>query len=338
MRVYRSNRMSAKSTSNQASDPHTRRVTRLAPSPTGALHLGNARTFLINWAIARQHGWHIVLRIEDLDTPRVKPGAIEDTIDVLAWLGMDWDEGPILQSDDSDSCSNAMRALATAGLVYPCDLTRAQVEEAATAPHANQHETIFPTSLRPEVHPREFDDPETNWRLVIPEEPISFVDAFHGPQRFDLESTIGDFVIWTKRGQPAYQLNVVVDDHRQGVTEVVRGDDLLRSAARQIHVYRSLGLDPIPRYTHLPLVQGEDGRRLAKRHGDTRVSSYRDQGVPASRLVSLIARWSGVPREFWEDGRLDASGFVKAFDLATMPAEAVTFTEEDDRWLLSASV
>src|SRR5690606_22498005 len=269
------------------------------PSPTGALHLGNARTFLITWAIARRLGWRILLRIEDLDGPRIKDGAAEGILDTFRWLGIDWDGEPTVQSRDLSPYADAMRTLARAGAAYPCALTRTEIEQAASAPHgssvssgASSHETRFPPELRPALHPREFVDTATNWRFVAPNEAVGFVDGFLGPQRISPAETVGDFVIWTKRAQPAYQLAVVVDDHRQGVTDVIRGDDLLDSAARQLLLYRALGYAPAQ--MHLPLVVGEDGRRLAKRHGDTRVERYRACGVRAERLIGLIARWSGV--------------------------------------------
>jgi glutamyl-tRNA synthetase len=306
-------------------------VTRLAPSPTGALHLGNARTFLINWSLARRHGWRIILRIEDLDGPRVKPGAIDATIDTLRWLGIDWEEGPLIQSANLEPYRAAMRILAGAGAAYPCDLSRSEIEAAASAPQEGAHEQPFPALLRPALVPRSFDREDTNWRFATPSGEVRLGDAFAGPQAHEPASAIGDFVIWTKRGQPAYQLAVVVDDARQGVTQVVRGDDLLDSAARQLLLYRALSLATEPTYTHLPLVKGPDGRRLAKRHGDTRVEAYRARGVPSERVIGLIADWSGVPGP---RRAMKAMEFSAEFSLATMPREPTVFTPEDDRWLL----
>jgi len=307
-------------------------VTRLAPSPTGALHLGNARTFLVNWALARRAGWRIVLRIEDLDGPRVKPGAIEGTIELLRWLGIDWDIGPIVQSDDLQPYRDAMATLASGAAAYPCELTRGQIEAAASAPQEGSGESVFPASLRPESRARAFDDEQTNWRLVVPDEVVRFDDAFAGPQERRPSQSVGDFVVWTKRGQPSYQLAVVVDDARQGVNEVVRGDDLIDSAARQILLYRVMGIaDRIPRYTHLPLVIGEDGKRLAKRHGDTRLDAYRAAGVRAERVIGLLARWSGVRPN--TGGEMTAAEFRDRFGLRTMAGHPAVFTQEDDRWL-----
>lgn len=309
-------------------------ITRLAPSPTGALHLGNARTFLVNWAIARQRGWKILLRIEDLDGPRIKPGAIEQTIDILSWLGLDWDEGPFIQSQELLPYQDAMRTLAAKGLVYPCALSRAEIAQAASAPNEGDHETRFPPSLRPSERPAGFtpDGPDAgqSWRLVVPPGAMRFEDGFLGEQSIDPSETVGDFVVWTNRGQPSYQLAVVVDDARQGVTQVVRGDDLLDSAGRQIRLIQALGLAE-PCYTHLPLVRGADGRRLAKRHGDTRLTHYRDRGVAAERVIGLLAGWSGLDRR-----AMSASAFGSAFSLDTMPRGDVTFTAEDDQWLLAS--
>ncbi len=307
-------------------------TTRLAPSPTGALHLGNARTFLVNWALARKHGWRIILRIEDIDGPRVKPGAIELTTDLLRWLGLDWDVGPLIQSQDLGPCRDAMQRLAAAAMAYPCELTRSQIEAAASAPQEGSHDIAFPSSLRPALVPRDFarDDERSSWRFATPAGVVEFDDHFAGRQRHDPSGTIGDFVIWTKREQPAYQLAVVVDDARQGVTHVVRGDDLLDSASRQIMLQRALGL-PTPRYYHLPMVKGQDGRRLAKRHGDTRLDSYRAGGVPVERVIGLIGHWCGLgPRV-----PMSAPQFRERLRLDTIPRAAVTYTPEDEQWLLS---
>lgn len=315
----------------QGLHPHPlQEVTRLAPSPTGALHLGNARTFLVNWALARRGGWKIVLRIEDLDGPRIKPGAIEQTIDLLRWLGIDWDSGPFIQSSDLAPYAAAMQSLASLGMAYPSDVSRGEVESAASAPQEGVHEVVFPPSLRPEIRPRDFDDRSSAWRFLVDETRVCYTDRFGGLQSFEPSSTIGDFLIWTKRGQPAYQLAVVVDDHRQRVTQIVRGDDLLESAARQILLYRALGYEPLPTYTHLPLVRGDDGRRLAKRHGDTRLDTYRARGVPSGRVIALLARWCGM--EMVGD-TMSAAEFSDRLDITRIPRSDVVFSPEDDRWL-----
>lgn len=317
------------------STPAPRR-TRLAPSPTGALHLGNARTFITTWALARQHAWHILLRIEDLDTPRIKPGVIDLTIDLLAWLGIDWDSGPFIQSHDLSPHLAAIGHLAAHSLIYPSDLSRKQIELAASAPQDGAHDIPFPASLRPASRPSTFSDHPSSWRFAVNPGDTTFHDSFAGPQRFDVSKIVGDFVIWTKRdplrpGQPAYQLAVVVDDARQGITDVVRGDDLLDSAARQLLLYRALNLAPEPSYCHLPLVLGPDGKRLAKRHGDSRLDSYRALGVHPHRIVGLIAFWCGLlPRP----APISPQEFRQRLDLRMIPSSPAHFTPELHQWLL----
>lgn len=314
--------------------PNRPATTRIAPSPTGALHLGNLRTFLVNWAMARQRDWKIVLRIEDLDGPRVKPGAIEQCIDLLSWVGINWDEGPLIQSEDLEPYEAAMARLAREGLVYPCELTRSEIEAAASAPQEGSGELRYPPELRPPLSSMEFVDRGTNWRLAIPDEAVRFIDGFAGDQSHNPHQSVGDFVVWTKRAQPSYQLAVVVDDARQGITHIVRGDDLLDSAARQTLLYRALGLEGPAEWFHLPLVVGEDGRRLAKRHGDTRTATYRQRGVPPERVIGLMAFWCGIVDR---PEPMSASEFCRALDPARMSREPVVFTQEDDAWLLGDS-
>lgn len=304
-------------------------ITRLAPSPTGALHLGNARTFVINWVLARRLGWRVLLRIEDLDGPRVRPEAVGQVQHTLRWLGLDWDGQPTIQSDDLRPHESAVDHLARRGLAYPCELTRREIAEAASAPHDDQ---MPPTpSTRPDpLTPSEFDRPDTNWRFASPDRPVRFRD-FHLGDRDTLPLIdAGDFVVWTKRGTPAYQLAVVVDDARQGVTQVVRGDDLVASTGQQLLLYEALGFGPIPSYTHLPLVLGPDGRRLAKRHGDSRIDHYRQHGVPIERIMGLLACWS-LPEQ--PRAPMDLAEFAERFELDTMPRGPARFTPEDDAWL-----
>jgi glutamyl-tRNA synthetase len=285
--------------------------------------------------MARRQGWRVLLRLEDLDTPRVKAGAAAGQIEILRWLGLDWDEEPTFQSADLEPYRAAMEVLAERGLVYPCSLSRKEIERAASAPHAGEHETHFPPSLRPDGagQPRCFADQGTNWRFMVPDGTVEFDDAFMGKQSHNPAQTVGDFVVWTKRGQPAYQLAVVVDDHAQGVTQVVRGGDLLDSAARQMQLYRAMNLTPEPTYTHLPMVIGPDGRRLAKRHGDTRLTMYRELGTPPERIIALLARWSGIEGGGAGGEAMSARDFADGLDLSTMSADPVVFTQEDDRWL-----
>lgn len=309
-------------------------TTRLAPSPTGALHLGNARTFVLNCVLARQRGWRVLMRMEDLDGPRVKPEAVAESLDVLAWLGLRWDEPMMYQSDRHPEYEKALAALAAAGWAYPCVCTRKDVEQAASAPHADEAAPAYPGTCRGRFASAERAEAETgrpaSWRVRVPEEPVEFEDAFAGPQRFDLRREGGDFVVFRKQGLAAYQLAVAVDDADSGVDAIVRGDDLLDSAARQIHLRRLLGLTPEPTHWHLPLVVGPDGRRLAKRHGDTRISRYRELGAPPERVLGLIGRWSGA----WAERReATMEELIARFELTRLPRGPVTFTGEDDAFL-----
>jgi len=308
--------------------------TRLAPSPTGALHLGNARTFLVNWALARQRGWKIVLRIEDLDGPRIKAGSAKQVIEMLEWLGFDWDEGPYYQGHDLSAYQSALEQLAEQGAIYPCRCTRKQIEAASlSAPHDDAHELRYPGTCRPENASAQtplLGQAGAAWRVRVPQQPINFRDTFAGPQQHNLDQTVGDFLVATKAGLPSYQLAVVVDDARQDIDQVVRSDDLLPSTPRQLLLQELLDLKPLPTYTHLPLVLGEDGRRLAKRHGDSRLTHYREQGVTPERVLGLLAEWCGLgPRQ-----ETSAHEFFERFQLTKLSPAPIVFTAADDAWLL----
>jgi glutamyl-tRNA synthetase len=308
--------------------------TRLAPSPTGALHLGNARTFLINALLARQRGWEIVLRIEDLDGPRIKKGADLQAIEDLRWLGLSWDSGPTYQSAKLGDYRKYIDRLVVSKAAYACICTRKEAESAASAPHAADGATVYPGVCRDRFssieEARNFCGRESAIRFDTRGAVVEFTDEFHGRRHFDVEKSLGDFVIAKADGTPAYQLAVVVDDVEAGITHVVRGDDLLDSTPRQILLYRALGCaEHVPHYVHLPLVIGPDGRRLAKRHGDTRVATYRAAGVTPERMLALLARWSGVDA----GDSISFGELLAAFDLAKVPREAVVMQGEDDAWL-----
>ena len=312
----------------------TERVTRLAPSPTGALHLGNARTFLINYLLARQRGWRVVMRIEDLDGPRTKAGADEQALADLQWLGLSWDGPAVYQSHRTDAYHAALRTLIDAGAAYPCVCSRKDIERAGGAPHADEHVVAYPNICRDRFTSADHAHDETGrdvaWRVRVHNTPLTVDDAFAGRHEFDLQGLCGDFVIFRRSGLAAYQLAVVVDDAAAGVNEIVRGDDLLNSAAMQSHLRHLLGLTPEPRHWHVPLVLGPDGRRLAKRHGDTRLSHYRDAGTTPQRMLGLLAHWCGAleaPREIAMDDLLTL------FDITRLPPTPVTFTPENDRYL-----
>ncbi len=252
---------------------------RIAPSPTGFLHLGHAATFRCAQERARAARGKLVLRIEDLDRQRCKPEFEASLLDDLRWAGLEWDEGPFHQTERMPLYEAAWRRLATQGLIYPCACTRRDLATALSAPHAEEEraETLYPGTCRPAgLTPRDESDPgPANWRFrVEPGEEIAFVDGRGGPQRFIAGIDFGDFLVWRKDGVPTYQLAVVADDTEMAITEVVRGEDLLRSTAQQILLYRALG-QAVPEFFHCPLVRDGTGRRLAKRAGDHSLRSLR---------------------------------------------------------------
>jgi glutamyl-tRNA synthetase len=287
---------------------------RLAPSPTGAQHVGNARTYLIAWLAARSSGGTIALRMEDLDGPRIKKGAAEQALDDLRWLGLDWDGEPVVQSTRMAHYAAALEALKAKNLVYPCTCTRSDVAAAASAPHAGDEGPAYPgTCSNRSATDVPIDRPYC-WRFRVSNSP-AFVDGFRGPVAIDLNQQGGDFVVWKTDGTPAYQLSVVVDDAAMGVTQVIRGDDLIPSTPRQLLLYDALGLTP-PTFAHVPLVVGTDGRRLAKRHGDTRLSTLRAAGVKPEMVVGLLA-WSCG----WRNEIVPATPqeLIAGFDWKTIP-------------------
>lgn len=296
---------------------------RLAPSPTGAQHVGNARTYLIAWLSARAQRGRVLLRLEDIDSPRIKPGAADQALEDLRWLGLDWDEAPIVQTERLALYEEALVRLQKQELVYPCTCTRADVERAASAPHLEHEGPLYPgtCALRKAADAAGLSN--YCWRFRAGAEPVRFDDAFRGPVELSPQALGGDFVVWKTAGTPAYQLAVVVDDALMGVTEVVRGDDLVPSTPRQILLYRALGYPP-PHFTHVPLVVGPDGRRLAKRHGDTRLATLRALGVTAEALVGLLA-WSCGWQERPEP--ISTRALMPLFHLAKIPKAPFVFDD-----------
>jgi glutamyl-tRNA synthetase len=229
--------------------------------------------------------------MEDIDSPRVKPGAAEQALEDLRWLGLDWDGEAWVQTQRLPHYEAALRRLQQDERVYPCTCTRGDVQRAASAPHAEHEGPAYPgtCSGRSVADASQLTGRPFSWRFRAGDVP-PHLDLFLRLTRVDLLATGGDFVVWKADRTPAYQLAVVVDDAAQGVTEVIRGDDLVPSTPRQLLLYQALGMRP-PQFAHVPLVVGPDGRRLAKRHGDTRLSSLREAGVAPERLLGLLA-WS----------------------------------------------
>ena len=240
---------------------------RFAPSPTGTLHLGNLRTALLAWLFARSAGARHLVRMEDLDSGRVKPGVADEQLADLAAIGIDWDGEVVYQSQRLDLYADAIAQLRAAGRVYECFCTRAEIRSAASAPHGPLPEGAYPgTCLRltqAELTEKRASGRPPALRVRADAEHVTFTDRLLGPQ----EGAVDDFVVQRNDGAPAYNLAVVVDDAAQGIDEVVRGADLVDSTPRQLFLARELKLSE-PRHAHVPLVLGPDGARLAKRHGD----------------------------------------------------------------------
>ncbi|MDB6169985.1 MAG: glutamyl-tRNA synthetase class Ic [Verrucomicrobia bacterium] len=282
------------------SDPTSSYRGRLAPSPTGHLHLGHARTFWIAAERARAAGGTLVLRNEDLDAVRFRLDFVSAMLEDLRWLGLEWQEGPDVggphapyqQSGRRSFYRAALGKMHAAGLIFPCTRSRRDVLEAIGAPHEEagaDDEPVYPREFRPArdapLPPLE-EKIGVNWRLRVPEgETIEFVDGNFGPQRAVAGRDFGDFLVWRKDDVPSYQLACAVDDAAMKMTEVVRGADLIRSTFRQILVYRALGLAP-PRFHHCPLMTDESGVRLAKRHDALSLRSLRAQGTKPEEIVA----------------------------------------------------
>ena len=300
---------------------------RLAPSPTGVLHLGNARTFLWTWLDVRTRAGTLLLRIEDIDGPRVRAEAVDATLEDLEWLGLDWDGEVLRQSDRLALYAEHVDALVERGLAYPCVCTRKEVEDASSAPHEEWMDGApYPGTCRglypSRAHALEATGREPSIRFRVDAAEVPFDDRFRGAEPGKIA---GDFVIQKRDHGPAYQLAVVVDDHLQGVTDVVRGDDLVASTPRQLLLYRALGWAP-PRFAHLPLVVGPDGRRLAKRHGDTSLRHLRDLGYAPEDVVGFFAAEAGLAPE---GVRVSARELLDGFRFDRLPRTRLVTREAD---------
>lgn len=259
---------------------------RLAPSPTGYLHVGHALTFWRAQERCRTARGTLVLRVEDLDRDRCRPEFCEALSEDLRWFGLRWTDTPVRQSERRSLYLVAWKKLRDLGLIYPCRCSRRDVLSAAGAPHAEDEEPIYPGTCRPLALtiPTEEDPAGKTWRLRVPQGgALQFYDQCAGPQHAVAGIDFGDFVIWRKDDVPAYQLAVVVDDAAQRITEVVRGADLLRSTFRQLLLYRALELAP-PEFCHLPLVTDSLGKRLAKRDRALSLRILRAQGVTPDEI------------------------------------------------------
>jgi len=290
---------------------------RLAPSPTGAQHVGNARTYLTAWLAARFESGRIYLRMEDIDSPRIKTWAADQAIKDLQWLGLDWDpwtdqvnKGQVPNNDSSPYqephsgtkeesqrfwvqttrtglYQTLLEELIKRGKVYRCFCSRKDIQQAASAPHESADAVRYPDICRDADHPEDSTRPFA-WRYRTEPKEINYLDGILGQLRCQVHTVLGDFVIAKSDGSFSYQLAATFDDQQMGVNQVVRGDDLYQSTFRQICLQSEFGWNR-PNYFHLPLVVGPDGRRLAKRHGDTRLSVLQEKGKGPEELIGILA-------------------------------------------------
>lgn len=278
---------------------------RFAPSPTGYMHLGNAWSFLVCWLAARKTQGTLVFRIEDIDPDRSKPEFVAGLVEDFSWLGLDWDEGagkqgafgPYTQSESTGIYEQVVEALQKDGLVYPCYCTRKELRSLASAPHKGDYGSAYPEICLnlSDVERREFESQgrRSSMRLHCDKDAIRFFDVLHGDCCMSWKDCGGDFPIRRSDGVFAYQLAVVVDDIRQGITQIVRGEDILHCTPRQVYLYELLGCTP-PEYIHLPLVIDHEGERLAKRHGHFELRKMREQGISAEAVLGYIAYLGGL--------------------------------------------
>jgi glutamyl-tRNA synthetase len=293
---------------------------RFAPSPTGDLHVGSAASALLGWLFARSAGGTFALRVEDIDTPRVRAGMEQRQLDDLVWLGIDWDEGPGVggahgpyrQSERTSLYDRALADLAAQGLTYYCDCSRTEIARVASAPHAGEEGPRYPGTCRElGMKERDFKRPPAV-RLKVPSRPIILDDRLQGRLIENVDATVGDFVLRRGDGVYAYQLAVVVDDLAMEITEVVRGADLLASAARQALLAELLGKKP-PAFAHHAMVVAADGTRLAKRANGVSLRSLREAGVAPETLVGVLADAFAL-RADTGAGRVAARDLAGVFD------------------------
>lgn len=296
---------------------------RFAPSPSGPLHLGNLRTALLAWLFARSAGARFLVRIEDLDPGRSRREHEAGQLADLAALGLDWDGPVVRQSERRERHRAALDRLRAAGRVYPCWCTRAEIREAASAPHGagGSGSGAYPGTCKrltaAQRAERERGGRPPALRLDAGGERVGFEDRLHGP----VEGVVDDFVLWRGDDTPAYNLAVVVDDADQDIGEVVRGDDLLETTPRQLLLQRLLGL-PQPAYAHVPLVLGPDGARLAKRHGAVTLADRAARGETPADALAWMARSLGLAQA---GEPVSPALLLARFDPAALPRAATTF-------------
>lgn len=306
--------------------------TRFAPSPTGYLHIGGARTALFSWAYARKHGGQFILRIEDTDQERSTLESEQAILDGLTWLGIDWDEGPYYQMQRLDRYREIAQRLVNEGHAYHCYASKEELEAMREAQRARGEKPRYDGRWRPEPGKR-LPEPPAGVRPVLrfrtPHDgSVSFHDLIKGPITV-ANSELDDLVLMRADGIPTYNFGVVVDDWDMGITHVIRGDDHVNNTPRQINILKALGA-PLPTYAHVPMILGHDGERLSKRHGAVSVLQYRDDGYLPEALLNYLARlgWG-----YGDAEKFDLKSFIAWFDVADVSHAAARFDQSKLTWL-----
>ena len=320
---------------------------RYAPSPSGKLHVGNARTAFIAWLSARSQKGSFIWRLEDLDGPRVVPGMAEQAELDLRWLGLDWDEGPGLtgkfgpykQSERAEVYENALDSLFRKDFLFPCTYSRKDLQSLSTAPHGPNQAAPYPRELRPNpldagwYESFQETPSSANLRFKVPPGVVKFDDRVKGPLEENVAQSVGDFVVKRRDGMYAYQLAVVVDDLAMQITEVVRGADLLDSTARQIQLIEALG-GKTPAYAHVPLVRNAEGEKLSKRDAGLTLEALREAGVTPEQLIGCFMHSLGLLPQLRTCSTREA---VTSFDWDRVLREDWVLPENFERSLLSIS-
>ncbi len=302
--------------------------TRFAPSPTGYLHIGGARTALFSWLFARHHGGQFILRIEDTDLERSTAASVNAILEGMTWLGLDYDEGPFFQTKRMDRYKEVIRQMLEAGTAYRCYMTREELDALREDQMARKAKPRYDGRYRDhQGPPRPGVDPVIRFRNPLGGH-VVWHDLVRGPISIS-NTELDDLVIARADGTPTYNFTVVVDDMDMNITHVIRGDDHINNTPRQINIYQGLGLGP-PRFGHVPMILGDDGKRLSKRHGAMSVMEYREAGYLPEAVLNYLARlgWSHGDQEVFTVDEL-----IQKFDIDDVNGAASTFNTEKLRWL-----
>jgi len=301
--------------------------TRFAPSPTGYLHIGGARTALFSWLHARKHGGKFVLRIEDTDRERSTQESVNAILESMTWLGLDYDEGPFYQTHHFDRYDEIIEKLLNEGKAYHCYCTREELETMRETQWANKEKPRYNGRCRDITEPREGVEPVIRFRNPIEGE-VLVKDVVRNDVVFK-NAELDDLIIARSDGTPTYNLTVVVDDMDMGVNFVIRGDDHLNNSPRQINILTALGAEP-PRYAHVPMILGSDGKRLSKRHGAVGVMQFRDEGILPEALLNYLVRlgWSMGDREIFSIDEM-----ISLFDINDVNKAPSTFNPDKLLWI-----